>query len=93
MDFKLLVLVTLLAACAAQDFTASHLRCEHVENPIGITEAAPRLSWWATLLPSASASTNQSVTSYEIIVASSSASVMKGVGDMWDTGRVSVQPV
>jgi len=48
MKRNILILVTLLAYAALQGQTPARLtdlRCEHLDNPIGIDTPAPRLSW------------------------------------------------
>lgn len=59
------------------------LRCESLKNPIGLDEIQPRLSW---KLPSGSQGLSQ--TGYQILVASSTESLSKEKGDLWDTGKV-----
>ncbi len=57
---------------------ASHLRCEHLENPVGILEPHPRLSW---ILPQVQCSAQ---TAYRITVSRTPG----GLSDLWDSGRV-----
>lgn len=58
--FKIiLIIVVLLFAINGCNFVktksdangvyAEHLRCEYCENPLGIMEVKPRLSWWLSL--------------------------------------------
>ncbi|MEA1996534.1 MAG: family 78 glycoside hydrolase catalytic domain, partial [Gemmatimonadota bacterium] len=63
--------------------TFSHLRCEYLENPLGIDQVSPRLSWTVE-----SPKRGQKQTAYRIIVASSAENLEKGTGDLWDTGKV-----
>ena len=58
------------------------LRCEYLENPMGLDVAAPHLSW-----QSDSAERNWRQTSYEILVASSEESLRAGKADVWDSGK------
>ena len=54
--FRLIALLTLVLTvsmpCIAQTeagesaLTPSHLRCEYLENPLGIDVPSPRLGWW-----------------------------------------------
>jgi alpha-L-rhamnosidase len=60
----------------------SHLRCEHVENPIGLDEVHPRFSWRLE------SSTSLEQAAYQILVSSSTAKLAAEAGDMWDSGRV-----
>ncbi len=59
------------------------LRCEYLENPMGLDVVAPHLSWQSN-----SAERNWRQTSYEILVASSEESLRTGKADLWDSGKV-----
>jgi alpha-L-rhamnosidase len=59
-----------------------HLRCEYLENPLGIGTATPQLSW-----QSDSTQRNWRQTAYEILVASSVERLRDGDADVWDSGR------
>lgn len=70
---------------------AARLRCEYLENPLGIEALRPRLSWQLE-------ATNQDQqtgedlrglrqTAYRILVASSASLLAKDAGDLWDTGK------
>ncbi len=60
-------------------------RCELLTNPVGIDEAAPRLSW---ILKDAKQMRGQKQTAYRVLVASSPGRLAKGQGDLWDSGKV-----
>ncbi|WP_319591012.1 family 78 glycoside hydrolase catalytic domain [uncultured Draconibacterium sp.] len=60
-----------------------NLRCEHLENPLGVDSPRPRLAW---MLSDAESGANQ--LAYQIVVSADSANVVKGTGDVWDSGRV-----
>jgi len=59
------------------------LRCEYLENPLGIDALKPRLSWKLD-----SSIPGQKQTAYRILVASSPEKLDSNIGDLWDTGRV-----
>jgi len=61
------------------------LRCESLENPLGIDDAHPRLSWKLEAVDDAR---NQIQTAYRIQVASSSELLSRGSADIWDTQKV-----
>jgi len=61
----------------------TRLRCEYLENPVGIDVARPRLSWW---LDDERAAEIQ--TAYQIQAASSQAQLASGEADLWDSGHV-----
>lgn len=71
------------AARAAQGLAIAHLRCEQLENPLGIDTQRPRLSWELE-----SPQRAQKQTAYEILVASSERNLRPGKADRWDTGKV-----
>lgn len=61
-----------------------NLRCEYLENPIGIDVERPRLSWQLRSL-----ARNQVQTAYRILVASDKGKLdNNNVGDLWDSGKV-----
>ena len=65
------------------DLVIERLRCEYLENPMGIDVLAPRLSWVLQ-----SKERGQKQTAYRILVASSSEFLAKDQGDLWDSGKV-----
>lgn len=76
-----------LFACSrgiTSDMRVESLRCEYLENPLGIHETLPRLSWKLV-----SSARGQKQTAYRILVASSQVLLEKNQGDLWDTGRIS----
>jgi len=82
----LLLAVSIMIAAIAQTQTLkpTHLRCEYLENPIGIGETSPRLSWWCD-----SKVRGDKQTAYQILVASSLANLKANKGDLWNSGKVS----
>jgi len=79
----LVALVCLCNAAVADALKVDHLRCEYLENPLGIDVLAPRLSWKMDSNERA-----QKQTGYRILVASSQDLLDQDQGDLWDTGRV-----
>ncbi|HYG24640.1 MAG TPA: family 78 glycoside hydrolase catalytic domain [Verrucomicrobiae bacterium] len=61
----------------------SRLRCEYLQNPLGIDEIQPRLSW---ILQSDRRGAKQ--TAWQIRVASSSKLLASNRADLWDSGRI-----
>ena len=59
------------------------LRCEYLENPLGIDIAKPRLSWILV-----STGRGQGQTAYRILVASSKEKLAKDAADLWDSGKI-----
>jgi alpha-L-rhamnosidase len=72
-------------------FHATYLRVEHLVNPIGLTQPAPRLSWEA--VSDSNLARNQSVSGYEVIVSSTPTLANQTIGDLWDSGRINVTQV
>lgn len=58
------------------------LRCELLNNPIGIDQTNPRLSWQIQ-----SDVRNTVQTAYHILVASSPEKLDQNIGDLWDSGK------
>ena len=63
--------------------TPFDLQCEYAVDPVGVDTRQPRFSW---LLHAEARGQRQSA--YRILVASSEARLLAGVGDKWDSGRV-----
>ena len=62
-----------------------NLRCEHLENPLGIDIRNPRLSWQLKALDPNQRGQKQ--LAYQILVASDPNKLHLNEGDLWDTGR------
>jgi len=77
------VLIATVALASAAAAMPVHLRCEYLENPLGIDAAAPRLSW-----QSDSAERDWRQAAYQVLVASDDESLQGGKADVWDSGRV-----
>lgn len=72
---------TTLTLCAAM--APSRLETEARVNPVGIDSSKPRLGW---TLKSDGNGARQSA--YQILVASSTAALIPGSADLWDSGRI-----
>ena len=59
------------------------LRCEYLQNPLGIDEIKPRLSWKLK-----SNDNNLYQTSYQIFVASSKEDLNESKSNLWNTGKI-----
>ncbi len=71
------------AAAEAAALTPLHLRCEYLDNPVGIDETAPRLGWRVQ-----SDQRDQTQRAYRVLVASSPENLARNQGDLWDSGKV-----
>lgn len=83
---SLYIAFILLVACnatSAVGFDAVHLRCEYLENPIGIDIAQPRLSWQVH-----SEKRGGEQVAYRILVASTAQKLSSDEADLWDSGKV-----
>ncbi|WP_343690155.1 family 78 glycoside hydrolase catalytic domain [Chitinophaga sp.] len=60
-----------------------HLRCEALENPVGIDVAQPKMSWEI-------GTTEHAVVqhAYQVLVASTPEKLAKNEGDLWNSGKV-----
>ena len=72
-----------LFALAGSKCVVDHLRCEYLENPLGIDRTNSRLSW---IMKSKERAEIQ--TAYEIIVVSTPELLAKNAGDLWASGEV-----
>ncbi len=74
----------LMAAVASSAFAnPARLRCEYLENPLGIDKASPQLSW-----VSDNTERDWEQSAYQILVARSQAELDAGKGVIWDSGKV-----
>ncbi|MCX6915551.1 MAG: alpha-galactosidase, partial [Verrucomicrobia bacterium] len=85
---KVLTMLLLLTdgatlAEAARKPVSVQLRCEYLNNPLGIEAMRPRLSWIIT-----SDQRGQKQTAYQVLVASSESLLKQNKGDLWDSGKV-----
>jgi alpha-L-rhamnosidase len=79
--FSIIVEVVVLAASAFA--IPVRLRCEYLENPLGIDASSPHLSW-----QSGNSERNWKQAAYQILVASSSDNLRASKADVWDSGRI-----
>ena len=82
--FAIIVLtfLTIGSGISAGQVNVKHLRCEYLENPLGIDAVNPRLSWQLD-----SDERGQKQTAYRLLVASSRDKLNDDVGDLWDTKK------
>ena len=92
-SFSRIICLAMLVSCQGlfAGISPINLRCSFWQNPLGIDDADPRLSW--QLVAGTVAERVQSETAYEIQVASSAALLAANQPDLWDSGKVvSSQP-
>jgi alpha-L-rhamnosidase len=77
------VAVAIVFLISVASATPVRLRCEYLENPLGLDVAAPHLSW-----QSDSAERNWKQVAYEVLVASSDEDLLANKADIWDSGKV-----
>ncbi len=73
-------------AAGSGSIRPDRLRCEYRVEPLGVTAAAPRLSWVCEAVDPAERGLTQ--TAYQVLVSSSEARLAAGEADLWDSGRV-----
>lgn len=80
-----LVCLFVTSLLSAQDnlLRIEQLRCEYLENPLGIDTTAPRLNWKLQ-----SSQRAQKQTHYQILVASSKDKLNTNDADLWNTSKV-----
>ncbi|MEA5460407.1 family 78 glycoside hydrolase catalytic domain [Arcicella sp. LKC2W] len=85
MKLKLLIFLYLFTAfdSFSQALIVNHLRCEYLQNPLGIESKSPRLSWHIF-----SNQRNISQTSYQILVSDSPELLQKNQGNYWNSGKI-----
>ncbi len=80
----LAVWLLLVGRCLADALTVGDLRCEHLQNPLGVDVWPPRLSWVIT-----SPDHNVQQSACEILAASTADKLQPGLADLWDSGKMS----
>jgi alpha-L-rhamnosidase len=86
MKYLFLFLSVALTMFGSSSVRPERLRCEYRVNPAGIDAAEPRLSW--VLAPANSKARGLRQTAYRVLVASSSQTLRRNMGDLWDSGKV-----
>ena len=93
MSIRLISMHLLAVACLlcgsvswAASIVPLELRCESLQNPLGIDRLQPRLSWRAKA--TSPDTRGQSQTAYQILVAGSEKALAADRGELWDTGKV-----
>jgi alpha-L-rhamnosidase len=77
----LALFISAALACAAHaTLKPVALQCEYLDNPLGIGETTPRLSWKVE-----SSEKNQKQTAYHVLVSTNEA---VKAGDLWDSGKI-----
>jgi len=79
----LLLVLMSLSVSAMADLKPVRLRCEYLQNPLGIDVPRPRLTWQVE-----SRRRGERQTAWQILVASDPRFLGSGRGDLWDSGRV-----
>ena len=81
---SVLMLLLLALGSAFAAITPVGLKCDYAVNPLGVDEPNPRLLWQL-----ASNERGARQTAYQILVATSRATLNRDKGDLWDSGKVS----
>jgi alpha-L-rhamnosidase len=71
---------------ASSAVTVGELRCEYLQDPLGIDTTQPRLSW--ILGAEKRGGRGQEQSAYQILVAGNRNELDAGQGDLWDSGKV-----
>jgi alpha-L-rhamnosidase len=81
-----MLLAPLLAGAAGGSLRPVGLRCESLDEPLGIDQVRPSLGW--VLESTSSGARGQRQTAYQVLVAGTRKSLEDGTGDIWDSGKV-----
>lgn len=82
--FFLILWVTTIQVQGTSPLQPLQLTCEYIQNPLGIEEKKPRLSW--TLQAT---KRGQLQSAYELIVSDNLHALQQGKGNKWESGKVS----
>lgn len=83
--FTLVFLFSTYSCSKTSKVLVHDLRCEYRNNPLGIDDTTPRLSW---KLIETNKTRGQKQTAYQILVASSLENLDNNIGDAWNSGEV-----
>ena len=83
LEMRIPVVVAFVCLVVAAQAAPVHLRCNSVENPLGIDSPTPQFSWQSN-----NTERNWLQSAYQILVASSPEKGAAGAGDVWDSGKV-----
>lgn len=86
--FKAIILISLLSgkmfSCyGSPRLMVSNLRCEYLDNPLGMDKPQPRFTWY---ISGSQRGITQSA--YRILVSENPEDLSKGTGKIWDTGKI-----
>jgi alpha-L-rhamnosidase len=81
--FILIVLFAFSCSTGNREMAVSNLRCEYLENPLGVDIQNPRFSW---NIITGERGLMQSA--YRIIISDNRNALMKETGNIWDSGKV-----
>ncbi|WP_300598237.1 family 78 glycoside hydrolase catalytic domain [Niabella sp.] len=79
----ILSVLFLIGLSADAQLKAVYLRCEYLQNPLGVEDANPRLSW-----EPGSSQKNARQSAYRILVADDIQLLKEGRGNIWDSRKV-----
>ena len=78
--FSAFIVVTILTPAASA--APVRLRCEYLENPLGLDKPEPHLSWQSN-----NTERNWKQAAYEVLVSSTSDLSRSDHADIWDSGK------
>ncbi|AZQ59170.1 hypothetical protein EJ994_10270 [Maribacter sp. MJ134] len=85
--FVMAAMALFLSSCSTpSELAVTDLECEYKNNPLGIDNTQPRLSW---KLVAPNFEREQKQTAYQVLVASNIEALDKNARDIWDSGKVS----
>ena len=85
-SLMLILLVICLGINAASGISVQHMKCEYLDEPLGLDEPNPRFSW--TLAATDTDVYGVRQTEYRILVAKTRKQLDKNKGDMWSSGWI-----
>ncbi|MFV2015417.1 MAG: hypothetical protein ACC656_08325, partial [Candidatus Heimdallarchaeota archaeon] len=82
--FTIFFIVTSCNSIKNNTLSPYNLRCEYLQNPLGIENPTPALSWKLS-----SPNDNDNQTAFRILASSSKSNLEINVGELWDTKKIS----
>jgi len=84
----MILMMMLYGICSFSQVKVDFLRCEMRENPVGIDQVKPYLSWRISMGTTSANSRGLVQTHYQVLVASAPEILAQNKGDLWDSGKI-----
>jgi alpha-L-rhamnosidase len=89
LNYKIIIVIFFLTNYQSfSQLQINNLRCEHLQNPLGIDEPNPRFTWQMTSEKSGSFQK-----AFQLVVGTEEFEVASGKGNVWESGTISLSTI